>query len=64
MKLTFDYKMEFGKERFCPENSDAKALCYLMKCKSLTKSQVLFCKECGWEVDVTCKPALEFMKPR
>lgn len=45
-------KKVYGKELFYPKNDIAKAICYLLDSKTITKNQLILCKEFGWKVSV------------
>lgn len=42
----------YGNERFYPISEDAKVVTNLMQVQTLTKDQLKFCKDSGWQVSV------------
>lgn len=55
MKIEVVHNVLYGKNRFYPNNDDAKTLCDLMKTKSFTEEHLKRCKKAGWEVTVITK---------
>lgn len=45
-------KVEFGNQRYYPENITARHICKLATCKSLTRNQLLILVELGYKIEV------------
>jgi hypothetical protein len=54
IRLQVDVRLvrSYGKEKFYPANDLAELLCKLLKHKSLTRDELLLCKEHGWLIKI------------
>lgn len=50
--ITVSLRVIYGKERFYPANETSEVVCKILGTKSLTKEQLLICKEAGWTVNI------------
>jgi hypothetical protein len=44
------HKRVYGQNRFYPVNENAKCICDIVGCQTLTKDQLKRCKAAGWEI--------------
>ncbi len=55
MKIEVSLEKGYGRDRFYPENEDAKLICKLVNQKVLTKEQMRIIKEGGWDFEIKLK---------
>ncbi len=52
LELKVKYKTIWGKDRFFPVSRDAIVLSQLIGKKTLTREQLIICKEAGWKIKI------------